>query len=104
MEILKTEILGKIDSSVGSIFTKDDVKKLVEEIFTDIKHNDNKVDFDSIVDQFRKELNYHGGSNFIDIDSAEFSLNRNEIELDSVDIDTDAIVEILEKIIETYNQ
>jgi len=49
---------------------------------------------DAVRDRFEANFAGHGGSDrFIDIDSAEFSLNGNRIELDSVDLNSDEVVD-----------
>jgi hypothetical protein len=57
-----------------------------------------EINYDSFLDAVRDrfEANFagHGGSDrFIDIDSAEFSLNGNRIELDSIDLNSDEVVD-----------
>lgn len=55
-------------------------------------------DFDNFVDQvverFQEEV--RRGTDFVDLDSAEFSLCGNEIELDSVELHTDDLEEVIE--------
>jgi hypothetical protein len=99
MEKLKTEILGKIDLSVGSMFTKDDVKVLVEEIFTDVENNSNKIDLDDIVKTFEYRLNKRNNDDIIDFGSAEFGIDGNQIILEAVSYNTDVIIDILEDIV-----
>lgn len=49
---------------------------------------------DAVRDRFEANFAGHGGSDrFIDIDSAEFSLSGNRIELDSVDLNSDEVVD-----------
>jgi hypothetical protein len=49
---------------------------------------------DAVRDRFEANFAGHGGSDrFIDIDSAEFSLNGNRIELDSIDLNSDEVVD-----------
>ena len=70
----------------------------------------NENDYDSFLDSVRErfEANFsgYGGSKFIDTDSAEFSLNGNRIELDSVELDSDEVVdtamECLENVLNQY--
>ena len=68
-----------------------------------------EADYDSFLDQVRERLegNFCGsGDNFIDTDSAEFSLNGNRVELDSVDLNSDEVVdtamECLENVLNQY--
>lgn len=64
---------------------------------TDGMYSISENDYDSFLDQVRErfEANFggYGGSKFIDTDSAEFSLSGNRIELDSVDLDSDNIID-----------
>lgn len=70
----------------------------------------NENDYDSFLDSVRErfEANFsgYGGSKFIDTDSAEFSLSGNRIELDSVELDSDEVVdtamECLENVVNNY--
>jgi len=79
----------EIDSSGGGGFTKEQVLILAERLIEEVKENVNNLDSDCV-----------------DKSSAEFSLNYNEIELDSVDIDQseirDAVVNGLKDVIETF--
>lgn len=66
-------------------------------------------DYDSFLDSVRERLegNFCGsGDNFIDTDTAEFSLNGNRVELDSVDLNSDEVVdtamECLENVLNQY--
>jgi len=57
---------------------------------------------DAVRDRFEANFAGHGGSDrFIDIDSAEFSLNGNRIELDSVDLNSDEVVSIANSVMVT---
>jgi hypothetical protein len=65
--------------------------------------------YDSFLDSVRERLegNFCGsGDNFIDTDTAEFSLNGNRVELDSVDLNSDEVVdtamECLENVLNQY--
>lgn len=69
-----------------------------------------EADYDSFLDKVRERLeaNFGGysGDKFIDTSTAEFSLSGNEIELDSVELDSDGVVdtamECLETILNNY--
>lgn len=65
--------------------------------------------YDNFLDSVRERLegNFCGsGDNFIDTDTAEFSLNGNRVELDSVELDSDEVVdtamECLENVLNQY--
>jgi len=68
-----------------------------------------EADYDSFLDNVRErfEANFCGsGDKFIDLGTAEFSLSGNEIELDSVELDSDEVVdtamECLENVLNNY--
>ena len=69
-----------------------------------------EADYDSFLDKVRERLeaNFGGysGDKFIDLGTAEFSLSGNEIELDSVELDSDEVVdtamECLENVLNNY--
>jgi len=79
----------EIDSSGKGTFTREQISVLVERLIEEVKSNVSRLDSDCI-----------------DRSSAEFSLNCNEIELDSVDFDTsevnDNIVYGLEDVVDTF--
>ena len=55
-----------------------------------------EIYYDRFLDQVRERLegNFSGsGDRFIDLDTADFSLNGNRVELDSVDLDADEVVD-----------
>ena len=49
---------------------------------------------DEVVERFQEEV--RRGQDFVDLDSAEFSLRGNEIELDSVELHTDDLEEVIQ--------
>lgn len=62
---------------------------------------------DCVRDRFEANFAGHGGTNrFIDLDTADFSLNGNRVELDSVELDADEVVdtamECLENVLIQY--
>ena len=62
---------------------------------------------DCVRDRFEANFAGHGGTNrFIDLDTADFSLNGNRVELDSVDLNADEVVdtavECLENVLIQY--
>lgn len=79
----------EIDSSGKGTFTREQISVLVERLIEEVKSNVSRLDSDCI-----------------DRGSAEFSLNYNEVELDSVDFDTsevsDNIVYGLVDVVDTF--
>ena len=61
---------------------------------------------DSVRERFEANFGGHNGGRFIDLDTADFSLNGNRVELDSVDLDADEVVdtavECLENVLIQY--
>ena len=102
IDVLKTQLPGfysveqvidlvtKIESSEATGgFTKEQVLLLVDRLINEVEENVNNLDSDCI-----------------DKSTAEFSLNYNEVELDSVDFDTsdvrDAVINGLRDVAETF--
>ena len=61
---------------------------------------------DAVRERFEANFGGHNGGRFIDLDTADFSLNGNRVELDSVDLDADEVVdtavECLENVLIQY--
>ena len=61
---------------------------------------------DAVRERFEANFGGHNGGRFIDVDTAEFSLNGNRVELDSVDLNADEVVdtavECLENVLIQY--
>ncbi len=61
---------------------------------------------DAVRERFEANFGGHNGGRFIDLDTAEFSLNGNRVELDSVDLNADEVVdtavECLENVLIQY--
>lgn len=97
------EILAAVQNSVSSIFTKDDIIKLLTTEVTNPTEADEDVKayskadlrrvFDGAVSLIKDQLRYNLDMNpyWVDLDSAGFSLSGNEVNLESVDLDEDEI-------------
>ena len=61
---------------------------------------------DAVRERFEANFGGHNGGRFIDLDTADFSLNGNRVELDSVDLNADEVVdtavECLENVLIQY--
>jgi len=82
-----TETIGQItNNNLGSIYSKDDVLRLLE----NIKQEEGKADMDDIFDKLKlrieRTVNNLNSSDVCDYDSVEFSLNGREIEMDNIDV------------------
>jgi hypothetical protein len=95
-----------IKLSPSSIFSTDDVTKLIEQVKQDVlnlieeaKEEAKDIDLrENVLQQFRVELDDNRYGEYIDHDSAEFNISYdNRIELSSIDIDTDEITHALER-------
>ena len=107
------EAVASVQNAFPSIYTKDDVVKLLNSIeiesSKEIKLGFSKEQVLVLVDRIINEVKENADnldSDCIDKGTAEFSLNYNEIELDSVDFDQrevrDAVVNGLEDVAETF--
>jgi hypothetical protein len=90
----KQDVLNRVLNSESSIFSKDDVVRLIESMdeTNNITVTDIGAAIDKVVDDFGRRNN-----DLIDKSTAEFNLNGNEIELEDVDLDLDYIRETLEE-------
>lgn len=95
-----------IKLSPSSIFSTEDVTKLIEQVKQDVlglieeaKEEAKDIDFrESVLQQFRVELDDNRYGEYIDHDSAEFNISYdNRIELSNIDIDADEITSALER-------
>ena len=99
-----------IKLSPSSIFSTEDVTKLIEQVKQDVlnlieesKEEAKDIDFkESVLQQFRVELDDNRYGEYIDHDSAEFNISYdNRIELSNIDIDLDEITSALERAFDT---
>jgi hypothetical protein len=90
----KQDVLNRVLNSESSIFSKDDVVRLIESM--DETNNITVTDIGAAIDKVMDEFGRRN-SNLLDKSTAEFCLNGNEIELEDVDVDLDYIRETLEE-------
>ena len=95
-----------IKLSPSSIFSTEDVTKLIEQVKQDVlglieeaKEEAKDIDFrESVLQQFRVELDDNRYGEYIDHDSAEFNISYdNRIELSNIDIDLNEVTSALER-------
>ena len=94
MKITKENAVAHVQSSVSSIFSKEDVINLINSIQDKnrITVTDIGAAIDKVVDSFERN-----SQDLIDLTNVEFSINYdNRIEVDSIGLDFDYIREALE--------
>jgi hypothetical protein len=99
----KQDVLNSVSNSVSSIFSKEDVIRLIESIEVG-----NEVQIEDALSTLYDTLDRASSNNaLVEWSTAEFALNGNEITLENVDVDVAEIVnmvrEILEEIVEKSN-
>ena len=96
MQTIK-EAVASVQNAPTSIFAKEDVIKILKSIQTEGESG--SIDFKDLIETVKshvKDAVDNFDNSMIDTSSASFSLNYNEIELDSVDFDTKEMVDYLE--------
>ena len=79
----KDQAISKVNESVASLFTKDDVINLIEAIET----VGTDIDIEKLIEHVQDAVNNLNDFDIVDTDSAEFSLDGSTIQLDSISID-----------------
>jgi hypothetical protein len=88
----KQDVLNRVLNSESSIFSKDDVVRLIEGIDEELGLTPDQIE--KVLNEFENTLDYQANQNrLVDFDSAEFELNGSEISLENVDIDVNAIID-----------
>ena len=108
------QAVASVQNAFPSIYTKDDVIKLLESIVIEpseqVASGLTKSQIEElckrVVAQVKENADNLDSSDVVDTSTAEFSLSYNEIQLDSVDIDTrnivDEVVNGIGDVIEEY--
>ena len=95
----KQDVLNSVLNSVSSIFSKEDVIRLIESIEVGVSINE--IQIEDALNLFEDNLERASNNNaLINWNTAEFALNRNEITLENVDVEIDEIVEMARGILE----
>ena len=96
MKVTKENAIASVQSSVSSIFSKEDVINLINSIEEGSGRTITTNDIQRAIDQTIDWIEHNSGR-LIDEDSAEFELDyNNRISLTNVNIDTEEIREALE--------
>ena len=95
----KQEVINAVNESISSIFTKEDVLKLLEMI-TDGGAQDGEKTYtldqvntmiSDLVDEIKDRVDNLDGQDIVSNDDITLSLSGNEIYIDSVDVNTSEI-------------
>ena len=88
--------IEKVSNSFPSIFTKDDVIKLLMDLSAEMQDETPKqvIDRDVLLTTFRQMLSEKEWDNVVDKDDVELSIGyNNQIEIDRIAIDEDFIID-----------
>jgi len=99
-EVIQNAI-KEVESSFPSIYSKEDVVKLLTEINSRLEEESGKVDLDKFKDRFldlfNRKLHDARSNDLVDFDTAEFDISHNNmLVLEHVDVLCDKIAEIAE--------
>lgn len=93
------QTVAAVQNAPGSMYTREDVISLLSKIETTtakgitMDRQTTKDLCEAILDAVKDNAHNLDSGDVCNLSSAEFSLNYNELSLDSVDIDTDSIAE-----------
>jgi hypothetical protein len=97
----------KVHANFSSLFSKEDVIKLLTELDTEIRNEDPKpkMDIDVLLTTFRQVLSEKVWDNVVDKDDVELSIGYdNRIEIETVGIDEDFLIsEAVDALEAVYN-
>jgi replication initiation and membrane attachment protein DnaB len=92
----KQDVLNRVLNSESSIFSKDDVVRLIEMVDESGPGRITVSDIGRALESAMNEIN-RNSDDVIDRHSAEFELNGNEIHISDIDFDMDFIRDTLEE-------
>ena len=97
----------KVHANFSSLFSKEDVIKLLTELDTEIRNEDPKpkIDIDVLLTTFRQVLSEKVWDNVVNKDDVEMSIGYdNRIEIETVGIDEDFLIsEAVDALEAVYN-
>ena len=89
------ETINKVSTSFPSLFSREDVIKLLADLDTEMQDEDPKgrIDKDDLLTTFRQMLSEKDWDNVVDKDDVELSIGYdNKIEVDRIGIDEDFLI------------
>ena len=99
--------ISKVHANMSSLFSKEDVIKLLTELDTEIRNEDPKpkMDIDALLTTFRQVLSEKVWDNVVNKDDVEMSIGYdNRIEIETVGIDEDFLIsEAVDALEAVYN-
>jgi hypothetical protein len=99
--------ISKVHANMSSLFSKEDVIKLLTELDTEIQNEDPKpkMDIDVLLTTFRQVLSEKVWDNVVNKDDVEMSIGYdNRIEIETVGIDEDFLIsEAVDALEAVYN-
>ena len=102
----KQQAIDTINASFPSIWSKDDVLQLINKI----DEGEGSINKDKLLEKIREEvdnaINNMSNDEIVDISSTEFEIrNGNEIEIDSIGINTSDIVDcVMDSVADAINE
>ena len=88
--------ISKVSNNISSLFSKEDVIKLLTELDTEIQNETpkSKVNKDDLLVTFRQMLSEKDWDDVVDKDDVELSIGyNNQIEIDRIAINEDFLIE-----------
>ena len=99
--------ISKVHANISSLFSKEDVIKLLTELDTEIRNEDPKpkMDIDVLLTTFRQVLSEKVWDNVVNKDDVEMSIGYdNRVEIETVGIDEDFLIsEAVDALEAVYN-
>lgn len=94
----KKELINEITEHFPSVYTKEDVVKLIN-LLDDTRP---KIDVDELKQRIRRKIERLSGDEVVDFDSIDLSLSGREIYIDDISVNHDVIVDEVNDIIDEY--
>jgi hypothetical protein len=95
----KKELINEITEHFPSVYTKDDVVKLIN-LLDDTQQ---KIDVEELKRKIRNKLERLSSEDVIDYSSVELSMSYdNRVEVESMEVQTDTIMDEIEEVIDDY--
>ena len=95
----KKELINEITEHFPSVYTKEDVVKLIN-LLDDTEPT---IDIEELKSKIRNKLERLSSEDVVDYGSVELSMNYdNRVEVDSIEVQTDTIMDEIEEVIDEY--
>ena len=99
--------IQKVSTSFPSLFSREDVVKLLMDLSADMQDEDPKpkIDLDTLITTFRQVLSEKVWDNVVDMDDIELSMGYdNKVEVERVTINEDFLIgEVVDALEAVYN-